>query len=173
MDILFNEKDDDYEGNEDNKGEHYQYYYPYQLSDEEWRTKLTKEEYEVLRQGGTESYGQGQYCNFYPKIGFFACKGCNFPLYSSKSKFQNGNDDGWDAYSKCYYSTKTSSTTATTDRQKHEENYDDDDEHNVDMQQQLRPHVTVRNFNEVCCTNCGSHLGHIFPTSSSYTNQRH
>ena len=48
MDILFNEKDDDYEGNEDNKGEHYQYYYPYQLSDEEWSNHLAMRGYNML-----------------------------------------------------------------------------------------------------------------------------
>ena len=46
--------------------------YPYQLSDKEWKAKLTPLEYRVLRQGGTEAYGAGEYCQFFPKTGYFA-----------------------------------------------------------------------------------------------------
>jgi peptide-methionine (R)-S-oxide reductase len=112
--------------------------YPFQLTESEWKEKLTSEEFRVLRQCGTEAYGKGDYCRYFPKSGHFACKGCGHPLYSAACKFK---DAGWDAYSTCYYSEAVC-------------------------------HVGMRAQGEVCCNNCGSHLGHVFQSHESNTGER-
>ena len=42
-------------------------HYPYQLSDSEWKKRLTKEEFHVLRRGGTQAYGKGEFCKYFPE----------------------------------------------------------------------------------------------------------
>jgi hypothetical protein len=107
--------------------------YSFKQSDEAWRPQLTEEEYtlscvaeepnpmarassvdSLLRRYACVSASVQQRCAiggsslvFYRKKfqGFFACKACKHPLYSTASKF---HDDGWDAYSKCYYSGEAS-----------------------------------------------------------------
>jgi len=75
--------------------------YPYKLTEAEWRAKLNDKEFSILRNHGTEAYGRGEYCSYFPKTGYFQCRACDHPLYSSASKFQ---DAGWDAYSKSFIS---------------------------------------------------------------------
>lgn len=57
--------------------------------------KLTQEEQQVIVGKGTEPPFSGEYDNFY-KDGTYICKGCNSPLFSSKSKFDAGC--GWPAF---------------------------------------------------------------------------
>ena len=74
--------------------------FPVTLSDAEWQEKLNTLEYNCLRRGGTEPYRAGAFCKFFPSSGYFACRACDFPLYSASSKFQ---DPDWDAYASCFY----------------------------------------------------------------------
>ena len=62
--------------------------FPLAKPDSEWRQELTKAEYRMLRQAGTEAPGTGEYHHFLPKEGHFACRACKLPLYSSTSKFK-------------------------------------------------------------------------------------
>lgn len=80
------------------------------LSKAEWRKRLSPEAFQILRNGGTESPGSHQYIRFFPKKGYFACGGCQLPLYSVDSKFR---DSGWPAYDKCFYSEQQGCHVAT------------------------------------------------------------
>jgi peptide-methionine (R)-S-oxide reductase len=119
--------------------------YSVEKSDAEWQSGMTAEEYNVLRECGTEPAGRGEFCSFFPSSGHFACRACSFPLYSAASKFK---DRGWDAYSKCFYSAAISGGGEVS-------------------------HIGVRAHNEVCCNNCGSHMGHVFFESHAPQGERH
>ncbi|HAS19206.1 MAG TPA: peptide-methionine (R)-S-oxide reductase, partial [Flavobacteriaceae bacterium] len=66
--------------------------YPYQKSEEEWKTELDSESYRILREKGTEYPFTGVY-NTHFEEGIYSCKGCNAPLYDSSSKFDSSC--GW------------------------------------------------------------------------------
>ena len=115
------------------------------LTDEQWRAKLSKQEYEVLRLKGTEARG-GEYDAFYPapRSGHFACRGCAAPLYSAEAKFKSGC--GWPAFDKCYKDAVATTTDSS--------------------------HGMVRI--EITCAACGGHLGHVFQGEKfTATNERH
>src|SRR6056297_252736 len=69
--------------------------YPVQLTDEQWRSILTEEQYQVTRKGGTECAFTEQ---FYKdkREGVYHCVGCGNPLFSSETKFKSGT--GWPSY---------------------------------------------------------------------------
>lgn len=64
-------------------------------STDEWRATLSKEQFRVLREKGTERPGTGLY-NKHKETGVYTCAGCNTPLYTSAHKFDSGC--GWPAY---------------------------------------------------------------------------
>lgn len=56
-------------------------------SEEQWKAKLSEEEFQVLRQKGTERPHTGEY-NIHSKNGTYSCKGCDIPLFESSQKFE-------------------------------------------------------------------------------------
>lgn len=69
--------------------------FPVTLSDAEWRKRLSKTEYWVLREEGTERPFSSP-LNKEKRAGTFACAGCATPLYSSKAKYDSGT--GWPSF---------------------------------------------------------------------------
>lgn len=113
-------------------------------SDAEWQKELSREEFYILREKGTERPRTGQYDKFYPKEGHFVCAGCGTPLYSAAAKFDSGC--GWPAFDKIV----EGAVVTQTDR-------------SMGM-------VRV----EIMCGNCGGHLGHVFEGERmTPTNERH
>src|SRR6478736_548394 len=64
-------------------------------TDAEWRAQLTPQQYEILRQQGTERPGSSPLLHEHRK-GIFACAGCDLPLFSSDTKFESGT--GWPSF---------------------------------------------------------------------------
>ena len=108
-----------------------------------WREKLTKEQYRVLREKGTEPAFTGKYWNNHEK-GIYKCAACGAPLFDSETKFESGS--GWPSF------------YAPIDKEKVENKRD-------------LSHGMVRM--EVLCKNCKSHLGHVFKDGPKPTGLRY
>jgi len=69
--------------------------YPMQLTDAEWKSRLTPAQYHILREEGTERAGTGKYDHFYKKGTYYSAASLQ-PLFSSKTKFDSGT--GWPSF---------------------------------------------------------------------------
>jgi peptide-methionine (R)-S-oxide reductase len=112
-------------------------------SDDEWRERLTEEEYKILREKGTEPKFSGEYLDV-DDDGTFRCAGCDNPLFSSDQQFDSGH--GWPSFT------------------------DVIEDGNVDTQ--LDTSHGMRRT-EVVCSNCGGHLGHVFDDGPGPTGKRY
>jgi peptide-methionine (R)-S-oxide reductase len=103
------------------------------LSEAEWREKLSPEQYTILRQKGTERAFTGKY-EKNKQAGIYTCAGCGLPLFESDAKYDSGS--GWPSF-----------TAPAGD--------DAVDEHRDARHGMIRTEVT--------CARCAGHLGHVFP----------
>lgn len=102
------------------------------LTEEEWKEKLSPEQYHILREKGTEQPFTGKYYANH-ESGMYECAACGHPLFSSTAKFDSGT--GWPSF----------------DQPVNRENVELRPDTSLFMQR-----------TEVICKNCGSHLGHVF-----------
>ena len=101
-------------------------------TDEQWREELSPEQYQVLRQAGTERAFTGKYWDCHDP-GTYHCVCCGKPLFESNDKFDSGS--GWPSFTRPGVAENVAEE--------------------VD-----RSHGMMRT--EVHCSHCGAHLGHLF-----------
>ena len=100
--------------------------------EDEWREQLTKQEYHVLREGGTEPAFTGEYTDT-KTVGVYSCKACGAELFRSDAKFDS--HCGWPSF----YEPKEG-----------------------DAVELIEDRSFGMRRTEVRCRRCGSHLGHVF-----------
>ncbi|MEO6903219.1 MAG: peptide-methionine (R)-S-oxide reductase MsrB [Bacteroidia bacterium] len=112
-------------------------------TEEDWKKVLSPEQYNVLRQKGTEAPYSGKYYLNKEK-GIYTCAACGVELFKSDNKFDAGC--GWPSFSDVLDSSKVVYTKDIS-------------------------HGMIRT--EITCANCGSHLGHVFDDGPKPTGVRY
>jgi peptide-methionine (R)-S-oxide reductase len=112
-------------------------------TDAEWREQLTPEQYQTLRQQGTERPWTSEYLEV-KGDGMFHCAGCGAALFSTDTKYESGS--GWPSF------------------------YEPAVAEAVELHRDTS-HGMIRT--EVNCANCGGHLGHVFEDGPQPTGLRY
>jgi peptide-methionine (R)-S-oxide reductase len=113
------------------------------LSEAEWRTRLTPEQFHILREKGTERAFTGALVNNHAD-GMYHCAACGATLFKSDTKFDSGS--GWPSF------------------------FEPVSPHAVELHEDSS-HGMRRV--EATCATCGSHLGHVFPDGPKPTGERY
>lgn len=112
-------------------------------TEQEWKAQLSDLEYNVLREHGTERAFTGKYTDHF-EHGTYLCNACDFPLFSAENKFHSGC--GWPSF---WSELNSASIERKTDNS-----------------------FGMRRV-ELLCSNCGSHLGHVFNDGPPPTYERY
>jgi peptide-methionine (R)-S-oxide reductase len=112
-------------------------------SEQDWKVKLSPEQYKILRQCGTEPPFSGKYVN-HKGQGVYVCAGCGNELFSSGTKYESGS--GWPSF------------------------WDQLSEDSVERK--IDSSLGMQRI-EVVCKNCGGHLGHVFDDGPNPTGLRY
>ncbi len=112
-------------------------------TDEEWKKKLSEEQYHILREKGTEPAFSGKYYDLKEK-GSYLCAGCGQKLFDSGQKFDSGT--GWPSF------------------------WDPADENHIELKPD---NSLFMRRTEVLCRACGGHLGHVFDDGPRPTGKRY
>ena len=113
------------------------------LSEDEWRERLTADQYRIARENGTERAFTGQYVNN-KEYGLYRCVVCGTDLFLSEQKYDSGS--GWPSF------------------------VEPVNDHNVETTSDSSLGI---NRVEVRCARCGAHLGHVFPDGPQPTGLRY
>lgn len=112
-------------------------------TEQEWRERLTPEQYRILREKGTERAFSGALVHE-KREGVYRCAGCGAALFDSDTKFESGS--GWPSF---YQPSDKMAIAYETDR------------------------AFGMTRTEVMCQSCGGHLGHVFDDGPNPTGQRY